>query len=80
MAMRELLSMSPLYTEISPRFHYGELRLSRLSKIYFFWKTPMRNYMTHYNQYGSFLQQQFAWLASSTGVHHCRLDGNASRP
>ena len=66
MAIREILSTSPLYTQINPRFHYSELRLSRLNKIYFFWKTPMRNYMAQWNQYGSFLQNHFAWLTTST--------------
>lgn len=65
-AVRELLDLSPIYALIHPRFHYGELRLSRLDKIYFFWKTPLRGYMPHWNQYGSFFKDNFAWLASST--------------
>lgn len=65
-AVRELLDLSPIYALINPRFHYGELRLSRLDKIYFFWKTPLRGYMSHWTQYRSFFQDNFAWLASST--------------
>ncbi|KAF6786369.1 hypothetical protein CSOJ01_15446, partial [Colletotrichum sojae] len=65
-AVRELLGTSPIYPWIDPRFHYGELRLSRLNKIYFFWKTPLRGYMSRWNQYGSFFHDNFALLASST--------------
>ncbi|KAK1452525.1 hypothetical protein CMEL01_16754 [Colletotrichum melonis] len=65
-AVRELLGASPIYPRIDPRFHYGELRLSRLNKIYFFWETPLRGYMSRWNQYGSFFQDNFTWLASST--------------
>ncbi|KAF6783017.1 hypothetical protein CSOJ01_15939 [Colletotrichum sojae] len=65
-AVRELVGTSPIYPRIDPRFHYGELRLSRLNKIYFFWKTPLRGYTSRWNQYGSFFQDNFAWLASST--------------
>ncbi|KAF6806713.1 hypothetical protein CPLU01_15876 [Colletotrichum plurivorum] len=65
-AVRELLGASPIYPRIDPRFHYGELRLSRLNKIYLIWKTPLRGYMSRWNQYGSFFQDNFTWLASST--------------
>ncbi|KPA36026.1 subtilisin serine protease [Fusarium langsethiae] len=65
-AVRELLATSPIYPCIDPRFHYGELRLSRLNKIYFLWKTPLRGYMSHWNRYGSFFHDNFALLASST--------------
>lgn len=64
-AVRELLDLSPIYALIHPRFHYGELRLSRLDKIYFFWKTPLRGYMSRWTQYGSFFKDNFTWLASS---------------
>lgn len=66
MAVHELLGTSLIYSRIDPRFHYGELRLSRLNKIYFFWKTPLRGYVSRWNQYGSFLHDNFALLASST--------------
>jgi len=75
--IREVLSTSPFYSKINPRFHYNELRLSRLNKLYFFWKTPMRNYMTHWHQYGSLLHDHFAWLASST-IYRRSPDRNAS--
>lgn len=64
--VRELLSTSPIYQQIDPRFHYGELRLSRINKIHFLWKTPFRGYLSHWNQYGAFLHDNFAVLASST--------------
>ncbi|KAF5231960.1 hypothetical protein FAUST_8969, partial [Fusarium austroamericanum] len=65
-AVREILSTSPIYPAIDPRFHYGELRLSRLNKIYFYWKTPLSGYASRWNQYGSFFHDNFALLASST--------------
>ncbi|KAF6810019.1 hypothetical protein CPLU01_15394 [Colletotrichum plurivorum] len=34
-AIPELLVTSPIYPWIDPRFRYGELRLSRLNKVYF---------------------------------------------
>ncbi|GKT92453.1 ankyrin domain protein [Colletotrichum tofieldiae] len=61
----ELLETPP-YPRMDLRFWYGELRLSRLNKIYFFWKTPLRGYMSRWNQYGSFLYDNFAFLASAT--------------
>ncbi|KDN59866.1 hypothetical protein CSUB01_11035 [Colletotrichum sublineola] len=65
-AMRQFLGTSPIYPWIDPRFYYGELRLSWLNKIYFFRKTPLRGYMSRWNQYSSFLQDNLAWLARST--------------
>lgn len=67
-AVQELLGTSPtgIYPWIDPRFYYGELRLSRLNKIYFFWKSPLRGYISRWNQYGSFFHDNFATLASST--------------
>ncbi|VTO83117.1 unnamed protein product, partial [Fusarium graminearum] len=65
-AVREILGISPIYPAIDPRFHYGELRLSRLNKIYFYWKTPLSGYASRWNQYGSFFHDNFALLASST--------------
>ncbi|KAH6977677.1 hypothetical protein EDB80DRAFT_875572 [Ilyonectria destructans] len=46
--------------------HAGELRLSRLNKIYEFSQTPLRGYMPRWNQYGTFFHDNFAWLASAT--------------
>ncbi|KAJ0297156.1 hypothetical protein Brms1b_013629 [Colletotrichum noveboracense] len=66
-AVGQLLDVSSIYPCIDRRFHYGELRLSRLNKIYFFWKRPLRSYMSRWNQYGSFIHDNFALLATSTG-------------
>jgi hypothetical protein len=53
--------------KIDPRFIYGELRLSRLNKIYFLSQRPLlRGYMSHWHQYGTFFQDNFSWLASAT--------------
>lgn len=60
------LDTEHIYPDIDPRFYYGELRLSRLNKMYSLWQTPLHNYMSHWNQYGSFFRDNFAWLASST--------------
>ncbi|KAL6918497.1 hypothetical protein ACHAP8_009910 [Fusarium lateritium] len=65
-AVRELMNSSPMYNSIDRRFLYGELRLSRLDKIYFFWETPLQGYMTHWYQYSTFFRDNFALLASST--------------
>ncbi|KAF6823369.1 hypothetical protein CPLU01_11450 [Colletotrichum plurivorum] len=64
--VRELLRTSPIYPRIDRRFYYGELRLSRLNKIYYYWKTPLRGYLSRWNQYGSFFYDNFALLAGST--------------
>ncbi|KAK4074615.1 hypothetical protein Purlil1_12944 [Purpureocillium lilacinum] len=64
--VKEVLSTKHIYALIDPRFHYGELRLTRLNKIYILWKTPFRRYMSRWTQYGSFFGENFAWLASST--------------
>lgn len=55
-----------IYPHVHSRFHYGELRLSRLNKIHFFYQTPLRGYMTRWDRYGAFFRDYFAWLASST--------------
>lgn len=62
----QVLAIVDVYQFIDPRFCYGELRLSRLNKIYYFWKTPLRGYVPRWNQYGSFFQDNITWLASST--------------
>ena len=53
-----------VYTNIDRRFIHGELRLSRLNKIYLLFQTPLRRYMSQWNQYGSFFRDNFGWLAS----------------
>ncbi|KAM0278414.1 hypothetical protein ACHAQH_005169 [Verticillium albo-atrum] len=64
--VKEVLDMEHIYSAIDPRFHYGELRLSRLNKIHLLWKTPLQGYVSRWTQYGSFFRDYFAWLASST--------------
>lgn len=64
--VQQLLDNKHIYSSIDPRFHYGELRLSRLNKIYYLWKTPLQGYMSRWNQYNSFFRDNFTWLASST--------------
>lgn len=51
---------------VDPRFRYGELRLGRLNKIYFFWQTPLTKHMSSWNQYSSFWRDNFGLLAAST--------------
>ena len=61
------LDTEHIYPRIDERFHYGELRLSRLNKIYVLSQRPiLRGYMSQWQQYGSFFQDNFAWLASAT--------------
>ncbi|KAF5510886.1 hypothetical protein CGCS363_v003662 [Colletotrichum siamense] len=64
--VKELLDNENIYRDIDPRFHYGELRLNRLNKLYYLWKTPLRAYRSYWNQYGSFFEGNFTWMASST--------------
>ncbi|KAK4233365.1 subtilisin-like serine protease [Achaetomium macrosporum] len=59
------LDTEHIYPDIDPRFYYGELRLSRLNKIYFL-RTLYRGYMSRWNQYGSFFGDNLAWLAGAT--------------
>jgi hypothetical protein len=51
---------------ISPRFQYGELRLSRLNKIYRMtrlnWRDFVRGYMSTSTWYGDFFSRKFAWM------------------
>jgi len=60
------LDTERIYTHVDPRFQYGELRLSRLNKIYAFTQTPLRGYVRRWNQYGAFFHDNFAWLASAS--------------
>jgi hypothetical protein len=62
----EQLDTENIYPRIDPRFYHGELRLSRLNKIYMLSQTPLRRYMSRWNQYGTFFRDNFAWLASAT--------------
>lgn len=51
---------------ISPRYQYGELRLSRLNKICwvtrFSWRKFFRGYMATSTWYQDFFSRNFAWL------------------
>lgn len=65
--MKQVLATEKIYQRIDKRFIYGELRLSRLNKIYFISQRPFfRGYMSHWHQYSSFFQDNFASLASGT--------------
>jgi hypothetical protein len=52
---------------VNKRYEYGELRLTRLNKIYrlapkFRFKHFMRGYQSRDTAYGTFFQREFAWL------------------
>lgn len=65
--VRQILETGHIYQKVDPRFIYGELRLSRLNKIYLLSRRPLlRGYITHWHQYGAFFRDNFAWLASAT--------------
>lgn len=64
--IEELLDKENIYHDIDPRFHYGELRLNRLNKLYYLWKTPLRAYRSCWKHYDSFLEGNLTWMASST--------------
>ncbi|KAE9373910.1 hypothetical protein N431DRAFT_439005 [Stipitochalara longipes BDJ] len=57
---------------VSPRYQYGELRLSRLNKIHyithFTWKDCTRGYMTTSTWYQDFFARNFAWLLAVFAV------------
>ncbi|KAE8446801.1 hypothetical protein EG329_011578 [Mollisiaceae sp. DMI_Dod_QoI] len=57
---------------VSPRFQYGELRLSRLNKIYrltrFNWRDIIRGYMAASTWYQDFFARNFAWLLAIFAV------------
>jgi hypothetical protein len=62
----QVLSTVDTYEKIDARFIYGELRLSRLNKIYRLSQPPfLRGYMLHWQRYGTFFQENFALLASA---------------
>lgn len=53
--------------EANIRYHYGELRLSRLNKLYRFLpflqgRSMIRGYYYGYNQYGAFFRHNLHWL------------------
>ena len=56
-----------IYSNIDERFIYGELRLSRLNKIFKLTQRPiLRGYVYRWQQYSSFFQQYFGLLAAAT--------------
>jgi hypothetical protein len=57
-----------LDTQVAKRYEYGELRVTRLNKIYRFapemrFKNVVRGYFYGYNRYSDFLGRNFAWAA-----------------
>ncbi|KAK5637202.1 hypothetical protein RRF57_012914 [Xylaria bambusicola] len=63
----EQLGTEHIYHKIDARFIYGELRLSRLNKIYRLSRGLfLRGYMPRWDQYRTFFQDNFSWLASAT--------------
>ena len=68
MTLIKQLDIENIYDKIDERFKYEELRLGRLNKIYRFtrWPPLLVPYMSHWHQYGSFVQDNFTWLASTT--------------
>ncbi|PGH33835.1 hypothetical protein GX50_03314 [[Emmonsia] crescens] len=63
----EQLDTAHIYPNIIPRFIYGELRLSRLNKIYRFTQYPfLGGYTRHWHEYKTFFRDNFTWLASAT--------------
>ncbi|KAJ5730164.1 uncharacterized protein N7483_004672 [Penicillium malachiteum] len=65
--VKQVLATDHLYQKIDTRFIYGELRLSRLNKIYRFTRSSfLHGYMSQWNRYGDFFQDNLAWLAAAT--------------
>ncbi|KAK3327493.1 hypothetical protein B0T19DRAFT_475266 [Cercophora scortea] len=67
--VRELLDETEgkIYQKVSKRFLYGELRLSRLNKIYIFGRGVPRGYMNRWSRYSGFFKENLTWLASVVG-------------
>ncbi|UNI16724.1 hypothetical protein JDV02_003136 [Purpureocillium takamizusanense] len=61
----EQLDTQRICPHIDRRFYHGELRLSRLNKIYFL-QDPLRGYMPTWDRYGPFFRDNFTWPASVT--------------
>ncbi|TVY34370.1 hypothetical protein LSUB1_G006616, partial [Lachnellula subtilissima] len=59
-------------SDVSPRYQYGELRLSRLNKIYYItrytWKGFVRGYITTPTWSQDFFARNFAWLLAVFAV------------
>ena len=66
-ALVKELDPEHIYPNIDERFVYGELRLSRLNKIFKLTQRPiLRGYAYRWQQYSSFFQQYFGLLAAVT--------------
>ncbi|KAK3325842.1 hypothetical protein B0H66DRAFT_140831 [Apodospora peruviana] len=63
----QILADNNIYKKVSLRFCYGELRLSRLNKIYTVFRGNPRGYMYRWNRYGGFIRDNFTWLAGVVG-------------
>lgn len=55
-----------IYPDIDKRFYCGELRLSRLNKLYKFTQRSPRGYVYRWHEYGSFLAEYFGLLTAVT--------------
>ncbi|OBT77957.1 hypothetical protein VF21_04362 [Pseudogymnoascus sp. 05NY08] len=56
--------------QINPRYRFGELRLNRLNSIYrikFRSKHFIRGYFYDYHEFGTFLEENFAWILTFFG-------------
>lgn len=63
--IREILEDNASNNYINQRYIHGELRLNRLNAIYrLTGRAVFRGYYSEYNQYSSFLRDNFTWLAS----------------
>ena len=82
---------SSLQTMVNRRYHYGELRLDRLNKIYVLTlRAPLRGYLYGYNTYNQFWSANTARVAAllayilvvltamQVGLATQKLQGNAS--
>lgn len=56
--------------QINPRYRFGELRLNRLNRIYrikFGSEHLIRGYFYDYHEFGTFLEENFAWILTFFG-------------
>lgn len=58
------LDTEHIYGKVNQRFLYGELRLGRLSKIHRVSQLSLRGYSQAWNQYSSYIEANFALIAS----------------
>ncbi|KAJ5847663.1 hypothetical protein N7455_011620 [Penicillium solitum] len=61
-----LANTQNIYPHIDHRFFHGELRLSRLNKIYALTRGSLCGYMARWDRYSAFFHDHFTWLASGT--------------